>query len=146
MDFFGPLTGTSAFRLMPTDDLVAGDSAAECTREAAGFAWQLRYDWVHPQDGLQSGVLLVGGADEEGVVRASWIDSWHQKPGLAELTGSIAGDGVELAMTYAGDWGWQIAVQTAEDALTMTMHNVLPESMGDAAGAYLVMDARWTRA
>ena len=62
------LTGTCAFRLMPVDPLADGPSSALVTRVGEqGFT--LHYTWVHPADGEQRGVLLVGGVGGTGSSR-----------------------------------------------------------------------------
>lgn len=147
-----PLTGTSTFRLMPTDDFASGPSSA--TVSGVGGALVLAYTWVHPSDGEQHGHLLIGapGAESEAVT-AAWSDSWHQQPDLLILSGSRQGDSAQLAATYLGDWGWQIDVTdlTGDDP-SVTMRNVIPESaLADAAagmpkqaGPYDVMVAHWS--
>ena len=149
-----PLTGTSTFRLMPTDDFASGPSSA--TISGVGGALVLAYTWVHPADGDQHGHLLVGapGTDSDAVT-AAWSDSWHQQPDLLILTGTRAADSAQLAATYMGDWGWQIDLDDLTgEAPTMTMRNVIPESaLADApadmpkqAGPYAVMVAHWAPA
>ncbi len=145
-----PLSGTCAFRLMPSDELADAPSTAVLTRLGAGFS--LSYSWFHPLDGEQRGGLVVGGPAADGSVEASWFDTWHQQPGLMTLTG-LSNDGrVELAATYAEEWGWTISLAVAEGEASMTMCNVVPESAlaqlpPDAppvgAGPYDVMVALW---
>lgn len=140
----GDLSGTNAFRFMPTDDLVAAPSRAHVGPEAGGHGWSLRYTWVHPEDGEQDGVLLVGSPADDGEVTAALMDSWHQKPAPATLTGAFSDGLLVLSMSYAGDWGWQIVVGPDGDALGMTMSNVVPAGVeGAEPGPYDVMVARW---
>ena len=81
------LTGTCAFRLMPLDPLAEGPSSAAVTFVGeSGFT--LHYTWVHPADGEQSGVVLVGGPDDAGAVEGALFDTWHQQPGLMSLRGA----------------------------------------------------------
>ena len=167
-EYVGTWTGTCAFRLMPSDDLAAAPSHAASAVEADGHGWSLRYTWVHPQDGEQSGTLLLGSRMEGDAITAGWVDSWHQKPELRLLTGTVShGSGesgeagqsaepgepvdpgearVTLAMEYEG-WGWTIQITPDGDDLRMSMHNVVPAGIeGAPAGPYLVMDAVWNRA
>ena len=147
------LSGTCAFRLMPNDPLVDGPSSGTLTPVGAqGFT--LHYAWVHPADGAQQGVLLVGGTDDAGRVEGALFDTWHQQPGLMTLHGTRNGDRVELAGTYMEEWGWTVAVEPAQEAVTMTMCNVVPESALSmappegppmSAGPYDVMVASWRR-
>ncbi|GGB87664.1 hypothetical protein [Knoellia flava] len=147
------LTGTCAFRLMPHDPLEEGPSSAVVTLVGApGFT--LHYTWVHPTDGEQSGVVLVGGPDDAGAVEGALFDTWHQQPGLMSLRGARAGDRVDLAGTYLEEWGWTIAIELGGETVTMTMCNVVPESAlamappdgpSMSAGPYDVMVASWTR-
>lgn len=142
----GHWDGACAFRLMPTDELTSAPSSATSDAEAGGFGWSLRYVWTHPDDGVQSAVLLLGSPDADGVVTAAWIDAWHQKPQLGMLTGTVIDGVVRVAMEYSG-WGWTIEVFAEGDALRMVMNNVIPEGIdGAEPGPYVVMDARWERA
>lgn len=143
----GTWSGTSTFRLMPTDDFANGPSSATSVAEADGWGWSLRYTWVHPEDGAQSGLLLIGSPDDDGSVNAAWTDSWHQKPHLALLTGTVADAGVDLETEYAAGWLWRISVRPAEDGLAMQMVNVVPDRGEEGPGGpYVVMDATWSRA
>lgn len=149
-----PLRGTCAFRLMPHEALEDAESNADLGEVAPGQL-ALLYTWQHPSDGPQRGLLLVG-APEEGAaeITAAWADSWHQKPGLATLTGTSSPDAIELETTYAGDWGWRITLAgTGGDEVIMVMRNVVPESALSQlppgsppieAGPYDVMVARWS--
>ena len=139
----GRWVGTCAFRLMPTDGFASAPSSATTDTEADGSGWSLRYVWTHPDDGVQSGTLLLGSSDQDGVVTAAWIDAWHQKPHLGVLTGSVVEGGVRLEMDYGG-WGWTIEVVGDGEQLRMVMNNVIPEGIeGAEPGPYVVMDAQW---
>src|SRR5262245_56436359 len=86
----GTWSGSNGFRLMPTDELAEAPAAAAVTTPAGGHGLLVTYEWVHPADGPQEGVLLVGSPDDESqVVSAAWGDSWHQKPSILALTGSL---------------------------------------------------------
>ena len=145
------LHGTCAFRLMPDDPLLEGPSSAAVTTVGEqGFT--LHYTWVHPTDGEQRGVVLISGTGDAGAVEGALFDTWHQQPGLMTLSGNRSGDRVELAGTYMEEWGWTVAIELADEAVTMTMCNVVPESAlamapPDAppmsAGPYDVMVASW---
>lgn len=144
-EFVGTWTGTNSFRLMPADALAAGESSAVTSVEADGWGWALRYTWVHPDDGEQAGMLLVASPADDGSITAAWLDSWHQKPYLQPFSGSTSDRAVTLEAEYAPGWLWQIAVHADEEALRMTMHNVVPKGHGDFHGAYVVMEADWRR-
>ena len=140
------LTGRSGFRLLPDDELQARPATGRVESAAAGNALLVRYEWEHPDDGQQAGILLIGSPDDEHGVHATWLDSWHQQPGPMLLTG-VAPDGVSCALagTYADGWGWQIRLSLA-DGLELTMYNVVPSSAdpsdrfsATAGGAYAVM-------
>lgn len=149
----GPLSGTNGFRLMPAEPLATRPAIGTARSAAAGDGLVLDYRWEHPQDGPQEGVLLVGSAEEDGTVRAAWIDSWHQHPGPMVLAGTAVGaQHVTLAASYAGEWGWQIELSVT-DAVEVVMRNVvpasaleLPEAEGMSAGPYDVMVLRLSRA
>src|SRR5262245_24998860 len=91
---FGPAVGAwqgaNGFRLMPTDSLAEAPAAAELGVVGAGYHLVLRYTWVHPDDGAQDGVLLAGSPDgADRLVSAAWGDSWHQKPAVLVMTGTL---------------------------------------------------------
>ena len=121
------LTGTCAFRLMSADPPAEGPSTASVT-PVGEQGLTLHYTWHHPADGEQHGVLLVGGSDDEGRAEAALFDTWHQQPGLKQLTGTRDGDRIEVAATYLEEWGWEVGVELGADAVSMTMRNVVPES------------------
>lgn len=145
------LTGTGSFRLMPGDDMAPAPAAAIVRTAAGGHALVLTYEWTHPSDGRQDGVLLVGSPGDDATdqsVEASLIDSWHQQPGPMRLTGTVQGAVAELAGTYAQTWGWQVRIDlTSPDELVLVMRNVIPaEAVAQApadsgieAGPYDVM-------
>ena len=56
----GAWRGTSRFRMMPTDEFQESPAPALVTTVAGGNAVVLTYTWVHPEDGPQEGVLLIG--------------------------------------------------------------------------------------
>ncbi|WP_434812234.1 hypothetical protein [Microbacterium sp. bgisy189] len=142
-----PLSGENGFRLMPTDDLATLPASGRVDAVAGGHGIVLTYAWQHPVDGSQTGALLVGSPDEDGVITASWLDSWHQQPSPMTLVGTpLADGGCALAATYAGDWGWQIDV-TVDGGVRLVMRNVVPASAigpdtPGEAGAYDVMVMR----
>ncbi len=154
-------SGTCAFRLLPDHELSPAPATASTRGVAEGVAWTLDYVWVHPEDGVQEGHLVVGGPREDGTVTAGWVDSWHQKDEIALLAGTSACPGdrtgehseaatgagaVQVAMGHSG-WGWRIEVFRSDDALRLRMYNVVPKGVegveGVDAGPYLVMDAAW---
>ena len=135
----GARSGTSAFRLLPADEPFDAPSSLDVRHTAAGRAVLLTYTWVHPEDGGQTGTLMLGTSGDDGVRTAGWVDSWHQ-PVVALLTGTDAVVGYE----YAPGWRWEVEVSATDDEVTMVMHNVVPDS-DDAPGVrYVVMQASWT--
>lgn len=151
---FGRLTGTwrgiNGFRLMPTDELFEAPATAELTTAACGHDLVLTYAWAHPDDGSQDGALLAGSPDDGNhVVTAAWGDSWHQKPGLLVLAGTLTDRRLELAADYGGGWQWVISLDgDRADRLALTMYNVVPaEHATDdtSAGPYPVMVAELHR-
>ena len=145
----GSWSGTNGFRLMPTDELYEAAATAELIVAAAGHDLVLMYTWVHPADGPQDGVLLVGSPDDEGRVTAAWGDSWHQKPGLLVLNGSLIEGVLEVVADYGGGWRWMISADgRRDDRLALTMHNVIPAEHAtddEPAGPYPVMVSAFQR-
>ncbi len=105
------MAGTNGFRLMPTDDFHDAPATAVVTSAAGGNVVVVTYTWSHPEDGPQDGVLLVGSPDDEQVVSAAWGDSWHQKPSILTLAGTLAGDRLEVTADYGGGWQWTISLE-----------------------------------
>jgi hypothetical protein len=146
----GTWSGTNGFRLMPTDNFDEAPAAAELTTAADGHDLLLTYTWAHPADGPQDGVLLVGSPESgQHGVTAAWGDSWHQKPVILTLTGTLADGGLELTADYGGGWQWVISLDGEhDDALVMTMQNVIPDEHATeeiSAGPYVAMVATLRR-
>ena len=117
----GTWSGTNGFRLMPTHNFHEAPAAAQPTTAADGHDLLLTYTWAHPADGPQDGVLLVGSPEsgEHGVTAAGG-DSWHQKPVILTLTGTLTDGGLELTADYGGGWQWVISLDGEhDDALVM---------------------------
>jgi hypothetical protein len=152
---FGRLAGTwsgiNSFRLMPTDNFHEASATAQLTTAADGHDLLLTYTWAHPADGPQDGVLLVGSPESgrQGVT-AAWGDSWHQKPAILALTGTLADGGLEVTADYGGGWLWVISLAGEhDDTLVLTMQNVIPNEHATEevrAGPYVVMVAELRRA
>lgn len=144
------LVGTGSFRLMPDDPMHQAPASGRVEAVAGGWATCITYRWEHPDDGPQEGVLLVASPDDDGGVRATLVDSWHQKPGPMNLTGARDQMTTHLNATYGGDWGWNIIVSLDEAGIRPVMQNVIPEGSTEMApdgtaiqpGAYDVMDIR----
>lgn len=136
---------------MPSDSFEQAPSTAHVARLGAqGLA--VTYTWAHPIDGEQHGGVLIGADDGDGRVEAAWFDTWHQQPALMHLEGSRRGPRVDVGGTYEQEWGWTISIDLADDAASMTMCNVVPESAlaqlppdspAMSSGPYDVMVARW---
>lgn len=144
-EFAGSWAGTNGFRLMPADPLAELPATAAVTMAAGGHLTSVAYTWVHPEDGPQDGLMVIGKSAEGDGLTATWGDSWHQKPEPRTLT---AGDGKTFECEYAPGWGWQIAFDTTDPGtFRMRMHNVIPADQATdevEAGAYpvMVLDAR----
>jgi len=141
----GTWAGTNAFRLMPDDPASEAPMTARLTRAVGGGLTQIAYTWTHPEDGQQDGLLVLGTGDEPGAAVAFWGDSWHQRPQPRTLPGVVGGGVVSVGYDYAGDWRWEVVVDTADpEALRLTMNNVVPASAAEedeAAGPYAAMSA-----
>jgi hypothetical protein len=144
----GTWRGTNGFRMMPTDEFDEGLVSATVTTAAGGNVVVVTYTWIHPEDGPQDGVLLVGSpAEQDQTVNAAWGDSWHQRPSILTLAGTSTGGRIEVTADYGGGWAWTIAVE-GEDPLRLTMFNVVPAEHATAdvaAGPYPVMRAELHR-
>ena len=136
-------TGACAFRLMPTDELADAPSTLAVDEVAAGRATLLTYTWWHPEDGEQTGTLVLGVPGEDAAVTASWVDSWHQ-PDVVLLTGTGHGASSTVGYDYAPGWRWEVDLVVEAATVSMVMRNVVPEGQGGPAGPYDVMRASWT--
>jgi len=148
----GSWHGSNGFRLMPNDPVHSAPAGATVLRAAGGALASITYNWSHPTDGVQGGLLVVGPGDDhgDGSVVAFWADSWHQHPSPRTLLGSSEGNSVSVGYEYEAGWWWRIVVGLGDpDALTIRMENVVPESAGNAdfaGGAYPAMVMSLTRA
>lgn len=137
------LRGTAAFRLLPSDELAPAPSVIAVEAAAAGRATLLTYTWRHPDDGEQSGAVVLGVPGEGGAVTASWVDSWHQ-PDLVLLTGSGTATSSTVGYDYAPGWRWEVEIAFDAASVEMVMRNVVPEGQDGPAGPYDVMRASWS--
>jgi hypothetical protein len=129
---------------MPTDEPHSAPATAEVALAAGGNLTQVAYTWSHPQDGEQTGLLVLGQGEEPGAVVALWGDSWHQAPEPRWLTGREDQAVVSVGYEYAEGWEWTITVDSSDTgALRLRMDNVVPESAAGEgqAGAYWAMEA-----
>jgi hypothetical protein len=144
----GTWRGTNGFRLMPADELHHAPATAVLTTVAGGYDVVLTYTWQHPGDGPQDGVLLVGSPDEDQrTVAAAWGDSWHQKPSIRTLEGTLTDGRLDIAADSGGGFRWTISLE-GENPLLLTMHNVVPDEYATdevEAGPYPVMVAELRR-
>lgn len=136
-------TGTHLFRLMPADPAAESAATAAVTGHAGGNLATFDYTWAHPDDGPQTGVIVVGRGETDSEVAVLWADTWHQGTATT-FTGSVSGDTVRCHYVYAEVWRWEIELTVAVDALTLTMRNVVPEEGADGAapGPYDAMVMR----
>ncbi|MPV35904.1 DUF1579 family protein [Georgenia subflava] len=145
----GSWQGTNAFRMMPTDDFHEAPATATVTTAAGGYGVVLAYTWAHPEDGRQEGILLVGSPEPgQQSVDVAWGDSWHQRPAVTLLSGTLSDGALEVTTDYGGGWRWTIAIG-GTSTLRITMDNVIPPEQATEdiqAGPYPVMVAELLRA
>jgi len=141
----GTWAGTNAFRLMPDDPASEAPMTARVARAAGGGLTQIAYTWAHPEDGRQDGLLVLGAGEDPSTAVAFWGDSWHQRPQPRILHGVVGGGVASVGYDYAGDWRWEVVVDTTDpEALRLTMNNVVPVSAAEGdeeAGPYAAMSA-----
>lgn len=137
-DLIGVWAGENLLRLSwltPTDY----QSPSELTVATAvrGKFLTFNYQWSH-EDEPHEGLLLVGCDENQRLVNASWVDSWHQSQKPLALSGTFDEAGaIDLFGNYEvpnhPEWGWRVVIATNDDALRMTMYNVSPEGAEDLA-------------
>ena len=133
-------TGSNAFRLMPTDAAHDAVATAEVTQGAGGNLVSIAYTWLHPDDGAQDGLLVLGPGPDDSAV-ALWGDSWHQTPAAQVLTGSVEAGVWTVGHDYVpGQWRWRIVVDASAPAeLALRMENV---ALDGGKPPYAAMDLR----
>lgn len=145
----GSWLGTNRFRLMPDDHPAEATATAQLSMGARGNVAVIAYTWAHPADGEQEGLLVLGPGQEPDAVVALWGDSWHQKPAVTQLQGTIADGAITVSYAYAEGWEWRITITPdGPDGLHLRMDNVVPPSAAAGAGAaltYWAMDAELHR-
>jgi hypothetical protein len=127
---------------MQSDPLVTRPASATLSLAANTHVASLAYQWEHPDDGPQDGLLVFGQGADAGSVVALWGDSWHQQPDVRIVNGRIADNTVHLAADYGGGWEWRIAIAADASGLLMQMQNVIPPDRANPdkpAGPYEVM-------
>ena len=139
----GQWSGTCDFRLLPTDEFAGSASTLSVTEAAAGRALLLTYSWEHPEDGAQTGTLMLGVVGESGDVPAAWVYSWHQRDVVA-LTGRGAGPALTVGYEDAPGWRWDIEVGGSGGTTTIVMHNIVPERDSSPEVRYDVMRGSWS--
>ncbi|CAM3742828.1 hypothetical protein [Nocardioides zeicaulis] len=138
----GERAGTATFRLMPSDDPASGPSTGTVEVAAGGRALTVTYTWTHPDDGEQTGTLLLGVADAGGDVTAGWVDTWHQ-PDVVALRGHATPVGAVVGYEYGDGWRWEVELEVADGVPQLVMRNLVPSHDGGPATAYEVSRTSW---
>ena len=126
-DYAGEWVGSNGFRLMAADELATRPASATLSPAAGGHLLSFAYQWEHPDDGPQDGLLVVGvSGDDAGTLIALWGDSWHQQPEARPMPGELVSGAMHLAAEYAEGWEWRIILESEGPALRMRMENVVP--------------------
>jgi hypothetical protein len=131
----GSWKGTYALYFEPGPPVSTSPSTVTVELLGNGRFLCLRYTWIY-EEKPQEGALIFGqekGAEgAEGVVRATFIDSWHNGDKMMICAGAVTAEsGIDVKGTYAAppgpDWGWRTTLAPAVDGqLRMTMFNVEP--------------------
>lgn len=106
------------------------------------FIGSSTYTWTHPEDGAQTGTLMLGVPGDEGDVSAAWVDSWHQ-PDVVALTGRGEESSASVGYEYAPGWRWKIEIRVGVDSVSMAMVNVVAETETAQGVSYDAMRATW---
>jgi hypothetical protein len=141
-DHVGEWSGSNGFRLMPADGLAFRPARATLSASVGENLVSLAYAWVHPEDGPQDGLVMIGAGEGAGAAVALWGDSWHQQPQAMAMVGFVDAAGVHVEAEYAGGWRWRLHVDADGPTLRLRMENVVPEDQATAeiaAGPYEVM-------
>jgi hypothetical protein len=144
--FIGQWKGTYLLVLswLPSPDFISV-SNLEIKSIANGKFLVLSYDWQH-EGVTQDGLILFGNNNKQGLVTASWVDSWGMSGKIMNCAGTINQQGdIVLKGSYEvpdnPDWGWRIEIPCpTDDALQIIMYNITPK--GEES---LACDAKYTR-
>ena len=71
-------------------------------------------------------------------------DLFHAPSSLDVSHTAAGGTDALLGYEYAPGWRWEVEVSATDDAVTMAMHNVVPDGDDGPGGRYVVMQATWT--
>lgn len=124
--------GTNKVWLSPNDPVMESKTEVVIALTALGKFLTIQYTWSvdnEPQEGL----LLIGQEAQDKVVRAAWVDSWHNGDVMMVCSGEAGPDGgVWVKGAYAAppgpDWGWKITLEPRSgDAFRMVMDNIMPD-------------------
>lgn len=127
----GSWAGVKHLWLAPGEPERVSNATALVGREAQGRFLRITYSWN--EKGPQEGMILLGWQESSGVLKAAWIDSWHNGDSLMLCTGQLSNDDQVLVQgSYPAptgpDWGWQIAIKAeSQNTFRILMDNITPD-------------------
>jgi hypothetical protein len=141
----GEWQGSSRLWLNPAESANESKIMAVMSVLAQGKFFSLAYSWAY-EGNQQDGLLLAGFNENQQVVKAAWIDSWHNDAEIMVLRPRENPSGsISLAGSYPApsgpDWGWWIDLDPQYgNGFKLVMNNVTPE--GDM---YLAVESVFER-
>lgn len=136
--------GNNTFRLLPADPPSDAHAGATISAYAGSNVGVLGYIWIHPDDGPQDGVIVVGRGEADAECSVLWADSWHQPSARSFAAVPVDGAALRFSYEYADGWHWEVELTVVADAITLVMRNVVPEDNADGMtpGPYDAMAMR----
>ncbi len=127
----GEWQGAKQLWLSPEEPAQQSVATAQITPLGKGQFMEIRYTWAY-EDKAQDGMLLLGRRQQDQVLQAVWLDSWHMQDVLMRCEG-VDGplDGLSVIGAYAAppdpDWHWQIDIlPQSSTTFQLLMHNISP--------------------
>src|SRR4051812_3976050 len=114
-EFVGEWAGTNRLYLSWLEDKSAQESDSLATIEfvAKRKFINITYNWIY-EDERQEGQILLGHEKDSDMIKAVWIDSWHNGDKFMVCEGIFENNSISIKGFYAvpdhPDWGWRTVI------------------------------------
>jgi len=116
--------------LDPGSPAAVSTASADVSYTGQGKFFKLHYTWAYEGE-PQEGLLLVSQQPDK-VIKATWLDSWHNQDAFMACAGHLtAAGGITVLGSYPAppgpDWGWRLTIEPGlDDRFALVMHNITP--------------------